>query len=148
MMGRIPILLTIALLTGAVGSLRADLDAVKAEPKLEKRARRAMDNSEKMLDASRAAYRHGQMAEHQAALKEVQESVQLAYQSLKETGKNPRNNSSHYKRGEIRSRKLLRRLESFRNEMSYNEREQIDEIIKAIQEVHDKFLHDVMGGGQ
>jgi hypothetical protein len=54
--------------------------------------------------------------------------------------------SRHYKRAEIGSRKLLRELDGFRNEMSYLEREEIDKVIQTVQKVQSELLHAVMGG--
>jgi hypothetical protein len=39
-------------------------------------------------------------------------------------------------------------LETFRDELSYLERDTIDSVIKVIQKVHHDFLMGVMGGGQ
>jgi len=138
--------LLLALLSA--GQIHADLDAVKAEPKLERRARKAIDNADRMIDVARDIFlKEGPTEEHKAALREVRESVELAYKSLSDTGKKPRKNAKHYKRAEIKSRELVRRLESFRNEMSYMEREQIDKVILAVREIQGKLLKDVMGGG-
>ena len=127
---------------------RADLEAVKKERKLEKRSRLALENADTMLDAARDAYRAGDASKLRTSLAELQESVELAYQSLVDTGKKPRKNASHYKRGEINTRQLLRRLDTFRNEMSYLDRDQVEAVMKVIQKVHDSFLLDVMGGGK
>ena len=128
--------------------LRADLEAVKAERRLEKRSEKALKNADEMLNVARDAYLKGDAGLLRAVLAEVRESVELSYQSLKETGKNPRKRSKPYKRAEIRTRKLLRRLDTFRGEMSYLDRDQIEEVIKSVQKVHDDLLHDIMGGGK
>jgi len=130
------------------GILRADLKAVKAEPRLEKRAEKALKNAHAMLDAAREAYRKGDSERMKAALDEVTESVKLAYRSLKDTGKNPRKRAKPFKRAEISTRQLLRRLDSFRDEMSYQDREQLDGVIGAVRKVNEDLLHDVMGGGR
>ncbi|MCP5113629.1 MAG: hypothetical protein GY953_22580 [bacterium] len=126
--------------------LSADLEVVKAERNLEKRSRLALENADKMLDGARDAYLTGDGAKLEASFQELEESVELAYQSLRETGKKPRKNAKHYKRGEIGTRKLLRRLDTFQAEMSYLDRDKIGEVIKTVQKVHDDFLRDVMGG--
>ncbi len=130
------------------GILRADLKAVRAEPRLEKRADKALKNAHAMLNVARDAYRKGDSNRVRAALDEVAESVQLAYQSLKDTGKNPRKRAKPFKRAEISTRKLLRRLESLRDEMSYLDRDQIDSVISVVRKVNEDLLHDVMGGGR
>lgn len=130
------------------GFPRADLEAVKAEPKLEKRAEKALKNAGTMLDAARDAYRKGEPERVKTALNEVAESVKLAYQSLKDTGKNPRKKARPFKRAEISTRKLLRSLDTFRDEMSYLERDQIDGVIRTVHKVNEDLLHDVMGRGR
>lgn len=124
----------------------ADLESVKTESNLKKRSRKALENADKVLDAARDAYLQGDNAKLKASFEELQASVELAYQSLHEMGKNPRKNAKHYKRGEISTRKLLRRLDTFQAEMSYLDRDKITEVIKTVQKVHDSFLRDVMGG--
>ena len=141
-------LILLMVLHSGPGLLRADLEAVKAEPKLEKRSEKALKNAGKMLDVARDAYLKGDAGLLESALAEVRESIELSSQSLKETGRKPRRRSKPYKRGEISSRKLLRRLDTFRGEMSYLDRDQIDAVIESVQKVHDDFLRDIMAGGK
>jgi len=147
-MGRIRFLLVVLAASVAAAAMAADLEAVKAEENLFKRARKSVENADRMLDVARAAYQKGERDKVSAALKEVDDSIALAYQSLQDTGRKPRKISKHYKRAEIGSRKLLRRLETFRNEMSYLDREQIEQVIKHIQKIQEELLLDVMGGGK
>lgn len=133
-------------LSSPIVTLGGDLEAVKTEANLEKRARKALENADQMLDAAREAYLKGEFDEMKAALGEVDDSVRLAYQSLKDTGKNPRKSPKHFKRAEISTRKLLRRLDSFRNEMSYLDRDQVEKVIQTVRKVNSDLLHDVMGG--
>lgn len=138
----------VAAIVLAPPAAQADLEAVKSEKKLEKRSKLALENADAMLDVAREAYRTGDAGKLHAALVELQESVELAYQSLVDTGKKPRKSASHYKRGEISTRQLLRRLDTFMREMSYMDRDQVESVIKAVQKIHDSFLLDVMGGGK
>ena len=148
MMSARGLLILLTVLAAGSGLLRADLEAVKAEPKLEKRSEKALKNAGKMLDVARDAYLKGDADLLKSALAEVRESVEISYQSLKETGRNPRRRSKPYKRGEINTRKLLRRLDTLPGEMSYLDRDQIDAVIESVQKVHDRFLHDIMTGGK
>lgn len=124
--------------------LMADLEAVKSEPNLEKRSQRALENGDKALDAARSAYKDGDMAAMNAALNEVRQSVELALESLRETGKHPSKSTKHYKRGEIKTRQLHRRLESFGQEVNLDEREAVNAVEQRVQEIHDEFLNGVM----
>lgn len=124
--------------------LMADLTAIESEPNLEKRSRLALDNGDKAMDAARSAYKNGDLAAMKEALKEVQQSVELAIQSLRDTGKHPSKNAKHYKRGEIKTRQLHRRLESFEQEVNFEDREAVNAVVRRVQEIHDEFLNGVM----
>jgi phage shock protein A len=124
----------------------ADLEAVRAEKKLEKRARLALQNADRMITTARDAYQNGDAELLRTALEEVAASVELCYQSLRETGKDPRRNFRHYKHAEITTRQLLRRLSGLRDEMSYLDRELIDPVIERVEHINKELLHDIMGG--
>ena len=129
-------------------ALWADLETVRRERSLEKRSRLAVENADAALNTARDAYQKGDGERLESALGEIRESVELAYQSLRDTGKRPRKMAKHYKRAEIGTRKLLRRLDTFRDEMSYLDRDRIEPVIKTVRKVHDDMLRDVMGGGR
>ena len=133
---------------GLVGASRADLDQAKAEPNLEKRSKLALDNAEQALKAAREAYDKGDTAQVAARAKEIGESVELANTSLQETGKNPRKSPKWFKRAEIVTRNLLRRLDSFQQEMSVADRPLLDAVKAKVQQVHDSLLLGVMEGKQ
>ncbi len=136
-------------LLGPVTALHAgDLDAIRAQPKLVKRAKMALKNADAALTEAREAYSRGEPGEVEKALREVSESAELARESLKEKYKNPRKHSKPFKRAEIATRKLLRRLDTFRDEMSYRDRGQTDEVIGRVRKVHEGLLRDVMGENQ
>jgi|SRR5579872_3194367 len=120
-----------------------DITGIKGEPNLERRSDLAIDNADHAIDDARAAYQAGDMAKTEAALKEVRESVDLALDSLDNSGKKPRSNS-HYKKAEMRVNKMLRRLSGFRDEMSVDDRKPVDEVMARLQEVHDRLLAEIM----
>ncbi len=91
--------------------LAFDLAAVKLEPNLERRSERAIDNASAAMDAARDAASAGDSAKTKIALDEVRDSVDLAYQSLVESGKSARRNPKFFKRAELKTRELMRRLE-------------------------------------
>lgn len=124
----------------------ADLSAARAEPNLEKRSRKALENAERVFAAAREAYRKGDVSQSQAALEEVRESVVLANESLKQTGKNPSRSPKHFKRAEIKTRGLLRRMEDFRLQMSFDDRETLDRVRAVIDKIHQELLLGIMGG--
>src|SRR5690242_15432973 len=94
-------------------AVRADLAQVRAESNLEKRSKLALENAGTAYKSARAAYDKGEAKAAAAAIQEIQDSVELAYTSLKETGKDPRRSPKWFKKAEIDTRDLLRRLEAF-----------------------------------
>ncbi len=125
---------------------RADLTAARAEQNLEKRSKLALQNAANALKAARAEYNKGENNQVAAAIAEVQESVDLAYDSLKETGKNPRKHPKYFKQAEIETRDLLRKLDSFQQEMSYMDRPMLEKATARIQKVHDDLLMGLLEG--
>ena len=130
----------------AGGVARAELDQARAEPNLEKRSKLALENADAALRAARADYRSGDTAATTAKMKEVQDSVDLAYMSLTDTGKNPRKSPKYFKQAEMATRELGRKLDDFQHEMSYNDRASLDGVKTRIQQVHDDLLTGLMEG--
>jgi hypothetical protein len=121
------------------------LSRLQAEPNLEKRARAALDNAEDALKQARDAYANGDNARAASRLEEVQQSVEVADASLRQTGKNPSRSPKHFKQAELRTRELLRKLDGFRDEMSVVDRPVLDRVAAAVQKVHDALLDGIMG---
>jgi hypothetical protein len=128
------------------GALPAGLKEVLAEPNLERRSKLAMDNAEAAYQAARSTYDAGNMNVTTADLHEVQESVEVAYASLQGTGKDPRKSPKWFKRAEMETRDLLRRLESFQQAMSFEDRASVDPVKVKVQQVHDELLMGLMEG--
>jgi multidrug resistance efflux pump len=125
---------------------RADLKAAMAESNLEKRSKLALENASAALKAARQAYDSGDAGQTAARAAEVKESVELCYASLKATGKNPRKSPKWFKQAEIATRDLLRRLDTFQQEMGYMDRPMLDSVKAAVQQVHDDLLVGLMEG--
>jgi hypothetical protein len=121
-----------------------DLGLARQEPNLEKRSDLALKNAASALDAARDAYQAGDMAKVKAALEEVGESVSYSEESLEATGKNPRGSGS-YKRAEIATRQLLRRIDGLRQLMSAVDREVLDAAQEKVSSVHDQLIQEIMG---
>jgi hypothetical protein len=135
--------LAVLLLSG--GWLHADLKRAMAEPNLEKRSGIALENAASALKSARAAYEKGDNDQVAKDAAEVLESVELAATSLTQSGKNPRR-SAWYKKAEISTRDLSRRLQDFQDQMSYVDRPLLDKVKARIQEVHEELLLGVMEG--
>jgi len=138
----------VALAIGAVlaATLQADLKRARAEPNLEKRSQLALENAFTAYQSARAAYDKGDSQQVAAAVDEIQESVELAAASLKDTGKDPRRSPKYFKKAEIETRDLLRKLDGFQQEMDFSERPALDKVRAAVQQVHDDLLLGLMEG--
>ena len=128
------------------GWLRADLKPALAESNLGKRSKLALDNAAAALKAARAAYAAGDSEKVAAAAAEIQQSVDLAYDSLMKTGKNPRNSPRWFKPAEIATRDLSKKLDSFERDMDFADRPLLDKVKARVQQVHDELLLVLMEG--
>jgi hypothetical protein len=136
----------VALFLAPAGVLRADLKQAMAEHDLGRRSKIALDNAEAALKSARAAYEHGEGDKAAAAIAEIQASVDLALESLNQTGKNPRSSPRWFKQAEIQTRDLLKRLDTFQHDMSFSDRPMLDKVKARVQEVHDGLLLGLMEG--
>jgi regulator of PEP synthase PpsR (kinase-PPPase family) len=128
------------------GVAHADLSKAKLEQNLEKRSRLALENAQNVLKDARKAYDAGNLTQSQALLVEIMESVELAFASLEETGKNPRRKPKHFKHAEKETRNLLKRIEAFEYEMSVDDRAIIQKLKKRTGEINEKLLVAILGG--
>ena len=67
-----------------------DLNSVQQEPTPEKRNQLAIECANSALDTARTAYQANDIDKTQASLDEAGEAVSVAYESLKQTGKQAR----------------------------------------------------------
>jgi len=121
----------------------ADLAAVKAEPDLNRRSELALMNAEEKLDEAREAYMAGNDAAEAADVQEIGASVELCYESLEQAHGAPRK-SRYYKRAELKTSELMRRLAGFRDEVNFDFRPKVDAVLKKISDIHDQLLSDIM----
>jgi hypothetical protein len=126
--------------------LAADMAQVRAEPNLEKRSKAALELAERSLKASRQAYAAGETQHAAELLDEVEQSVELAESSLRETHKDPIKSPKHFKYAEIKTVDLLRKIEAFSQDMSVDDRPMIEKAKTSVQGAHDRLLHGIMMG--
>ncbi len=140
------ILLLAALALAPGGMLRADLKAALNEHDLGKRSKLALDNAVATLKTAREAYQQGDNAGLTTAATEIEESVDLAWESLQSTGKNPRNSPKWFKQAEIATRDLLKKLETLQHDLGFEDRPLLDKAKARTQKVHDDLLIELMEG--
>lgn len=128
----------------AVASWAGDLEAIKAEPNLERRSERAIDNAKHALDAARAAFATGDPAKMKAALDEIAESVEISYAALSDTGKHPRKNPKYFKRAEMSIGELLRRLKSLESDASVDDRPMVEKTELQLHEIRENLVSGIM----
>ena len=121
-----------------------DLNAVQQEPNLEKRNQLAIECANSALDAARTAYQANDLDKTRAALDEAGSAVELAYDSLKQTGKEARRDPKFFKRTELATRQMLRRIEGMAEAMNFEDRALIDKLRERVTAVHENLLQDIM----
>ena len=100
----------------------------------------------KVALAEREAYQKGDNPALAASAQEIQESVELAWDSLESTGKNPRKSPRWFKQAEIETRSLLKKLETLQHDMGFEDRPLLDKAKARLQQVHDDLLTGLMEG--
>ncbi len=139
--------LALVVLACTTGVSRADdLAQARAEPNLEKRARLALAESDAALADARSDYQRGDTDKVKADAARIVDSVDLAYTSLDQTGKNPRKSPRWFKYAEIQTRGLLRKLDTLQRDMSFADRPLLDKTKAEVQRVHDNLLMGLMEG--
>jgi len=139
---------TVAALFMAIvtGMASADLKSALAERDLGKRSKLALDNASRMMKEARVQFEKGDNDKVAVAAAEIQESVDLAYDSLKSTGKDPRKNPKWFKRAEIETRDLLKKVETLQHDLSFQDRQMLEKLKLRLQQVHDDLLLGLMEG--
>jgi hypothetical protein len=122
--------------------LSFDLAAIKLEPNLERRSELALGNASAAMDAARDA--STDEAKLKAALTDLRESVDLAYQSLVESGKSARRSPKFFKRAELKTRELMRRLEGLAQAVDADDRVFVESVRDRVSKVHDDLIQDIM----
>ena len=130
----------------AVYSAMAGLPEMRSEPNPERRAKLALENADAALTAARDAYAKQDNSLTTASLKELEDSVELARQSLEETGKDPRRRPKAFKYGESHTRELMRRMDSLENAMDIDDRKLLESAKNKLREVNEAWLLGIMTG--
>jgi len=130
----------------AAQGARADLTAALAEKDLGKRSKLALDNASDAMKQARTAFAKGDIPGVGTAAAEIRESVDLAYDSLKSTGKDPRKSPKWFKRAEIETRNLIKKIDTLQRDMDFQDRPMLDKLKARLQQVHDDLLLGLMEG--
>ena len=120
-----------------------EFDEVRAESNLEKRSDRALDAAEEAMSGLSSAYNSGDMPAAEARAGRLMRAVELAVASLAESHKNP-HGSKYYKRAEIRTRNLARRLTDFAEAAGVDDRAGFLKLRDRVLSIHDKLLDQIL----
>jgi hypothetical protein len=121
-----------------------DLNSVQQEPNLEKRNQLAIECANSALDTARTAYQANDLDKTRASLDEAGEAVSLSYESLKQTGKEARRDPKFFKRTELATRQMLRRIEGMAEAMNFEDRALVDKLRERVTAIHENLLQDIM----
>ena len=129
----------------AVSLWAIDLNSVQQEPNLEKRNQLAIEYANSALDTARTAYQANDLDKTRASLDDAGQAVSVAYDSLKQTGKEARRDPKFFKRTEVATRQMLRRIEGMAESMNFEDRSLIDKLRERVTAIHENLLQDIMG---
>jgi hypothetical protein len=123
----------------------ADIEAVKAEPRPDRRYAKALEYGSAQIDVARKSYQEGPLEKFQPALDNVLLAVQLCNDTLRGTGKNPSKSPRDFKRAELKMREMIRRLQGVEELVAVDDRAAVTKVRARIQTIHDELLLDIMG---
>jgi hypothetical protein len=123
------------------------LDSVRKEPDLVRRGERALALADTLCASARQIVRDsGSRTQLFDMLERTVEAAELSLSSLKETGRKPSKLSKQYKRGELRTRDIVRQMNDISAALSIDDRPAAEKLRDRVSIVHEEFLLGIMGG--
>lgn len=123
------------------------LEQVSKEPNLVKRAERALAFADASVARARQIVRDsGSRTELFDVLNQTVEALDLSLRSLRATGKKASKLSKQFKRGELRSREIVRQLTDIAVALNIDDRPEAEKLRDRASLVHEEFLLGVMSG--
>ncbi len=125
----------------------AALAQVKQEPDLIKRSERALALADSTCVLARKIVKDsGSRTELIAALNVTAEAAELSLKSLRDTGKKASKLSRQYKRGELRTRDMMRQMGDIAAALNLDDRPEAEKLRDRVALVHEEYLLGVMSG--
>ena len=112
---------------------------VESERNPGKRSEIAIDAADRSLDRARAYYKAGQQGKGEEELDLISRLADECLRSAQEAHK-----SKYWKKAELRIAALNRRVRSFSDELSYDQRDKPNQLAEHLDSIHDKLLAGVM----
>jgi hypothetical protein len=129
----------------AAGASDGRLNAVKAEPNLERRSELALVYAGEVLTRLRPELETKTWAAVAPEVEEFRAAVDLSVASLKATGKDARRSPKYFKRAELKLRELSRRLKGLQALLGVEDRPRMDEVIAYVERLQDELVDMTMG---
>ena len=121
-----------------------NLDQIRGDTNPEHRAHVAIEYSLAAERNAEAAYSRGDLPAVKAELKNMTDAVELAKQSLEQTGKSAMKHPGPFKFGELRTQEMLVRLGDLEHKMDAEERPMVVAPKEKVQEIHDYWFDGIM----
>lgn len=123
------------------------LESVKQEQDPMKRFQRALALAESTMDSANQLVRGGgSKIALEESLNEIAGASALALQSLRDTGKKAAKMAKEYKKGELATRSLQKRLGDMAMAVGFEERGAVEKTRDEVTITHEEFLLGVMSG--
>jgi len=123
------------------------LEQIKKEPDLVRRSERALICADSAAARARQIVREsGSRAHLFEVLEETVQAAELSLQSLRDTGKRASKLSKQFKRGELRSRDIVRQLSDIAAALGIDDRPDAEKLRDRVSLVHEEYLLGVMSG--
>ena len=127
-----------------LASQHPGLARIEAISDLERRSREALEFALVEFEAALTAYGSGELDRGKAALDGVAEAVEMAVDSLQSTGKHPRRHPRHFKRAEIRTRKLLGQMKRAQQKAHLEDQADFEAAIQRVETANGILLLGIM----
>jgi hypothetical protein len=123
------------------------LEQIKKEPDLVRRSERALAWADSSVVGARKIVRDsGSRAQLFEVLEETVQAAELSLRSLRETGRKASKLSKQFKRGELRSREIVRQLTDIAAALGIEDRPDAEKLRDRVSMVHEEYLLGVMSG--
>lgn len=123
-------------------AVASSLVGARARTSLERRSTVALKKAESAFTAARDAYRARDSVSMAVSITDIGQYLDLAYTSLTETGKNPRESPKYFKQAEIKVRELARKLEYLQLEMPFDDQARLESVRTRVEQIDEDLLID------
>lgn len=123
-----------------MAAVTGDLNSIRNEPNPSKRSEMALEYANSAMDNARDANAAGDVAKTKAALDQVRQAVELAYETVSDQ---QHRSTRDFKRAELKTRELLRRIDGLSQLMDVVDRPAADKVRARVAEIHDDLLQGI-----